>query len=46
VETIKRRETAGIIHPIRIGRTVRYRIADIERIEDEAAATAHEGGAR
>jgi len=44
VETVKRRESSGILHPVRLGRTVRYREADIERIEREA--TAQEGGAR
>lgn len=44
VETIKRREACGIVQPLRLGRTVRYREADIERIEAQAAA--QEGGAR
>jgi hypothetical protein len=35
-ETLKRREKAGILIPLKLGRGVRYRLADIERIEQEA----------
>jgi hypothetical protein len=43
IETIKRRERAGIIRPVILGRLVRYREADIEAIE--VAATV-KGGAQ
>jgi len=36
IETLKRREKAGILIPLKLGRGVRYRIADIERIEQQA----------
>jgi predicted DNA-binding transcriptional regulator AlpA len=42
IETIKRRERAGTIRPVILGRLVRYREADIEAVE--AAATV-KGGA-
>ena len=32
VETLKRREKAGILPFLKLGRGVRYRLADIERI--------------
>jgi hypothetical protein len=35
-ETIKRRERAGILPALKLGRGVRYRIEDIRRIETEA----------
>ncbi len=35
-ETLKRREKAGILPFLKLGRDVRYRLADIERIEQEA----------
>jgi len=35
-ETLKRREKAGILIPLKLGRGVRYRLTDIERIEQEA----------
>lgn len=35
-ETLKRREKAGILIPLKLGRGVRYRLADIERIEQQA----------
>jgi hypothetical protein len=35
-ETLKRREKAGILIPLKLGRGVRYRLSDIERIEQEA----------
>jgi hypothetical protein len=34
--TLKRREKAGILPFLKLGRDVRYRLADIERIEQEA----------
>ena len=37
VETLKRRERARILRPIRLdGRVVRYRWSDILRVEDES----------
>ena len=38
-ETIKRRERAGILPVLKLGRGVRYRWADIKRIEAEALVT-------
>ena len=38
-ETIKRRERAGILPCLKLGRGVRYRIEDIERIERDAEVT-------
>ena len=35
--TFKRLERAGRLPALKIGRTVRYRLADIERIEAESA---------
>lgn len=35
VETIKRQEKAGKLPSIRIGGRVRYRLSDIERLEQE-----------
>jgi len=39
-ETLKRRERAGILPALKMGRGVRYRITDIERIEKEAEVRA------
>ena len=36
IETLKRREKAGQLPCLKIGRGVRYRSTDIERIETEA----------
>lgn len=36
-ETLKRREKAGVLNPLKLGKLVRYRLADIEKIEAEAA---------
>ena len=36
LETLKRREKAGILPCLKLGRGVRYRIEDIERIEAQA----------
>jgi ribosome-binding protein aMBF1 (putative translation factor) len=36
VETLKRRERAGILPALKMGRGVRYRLHDIERIEQQA----------
>ena len=41
IETIKRRERAGVILPVILGRLVRYRESDIESVE--AAATVRGG---
>ena len=35
-ETLKRRERAGKLPFLKIGRDVRYRLSDIEQIEDQA----------
>jgi hypothetical protein len=43
VETLKRRERCGILLPLKLGRGVRYRLSDIERIEADAAV--HQLGA-
>ena len=36
IEPLKRRERAGILIPLKLGRGVRYRITDIERLEQQA----------
>ncbi len=36
VETLKRREKAGILPFLKLGRGVRYRLSDIERLEQQA----------
>ena len=36
IETLKRRERAGLLPCLKLGRGIRYRFADIERIETEA----------
>jgi hypothetical protein len=33
VETIKRREKAGLLRPLKIGRTIRHRLSDLIRFE-------------
>tara|TARA_R110002096_G_scaffold24760_41_gene78144 strand:+ start:4688 stop:4870 length:183 start_codon:yes stop_codon:yes gene_type:complete len=39
IETIKRKERSGLLNPIKFGqRFVRYRLSDIEQIEQEAQA--------
>jgi len=43
VETIKRRERSGILHPVILGRLVRYRLSDIEKIEQDALVTSTAG---
>lgn len=40
IETLKRREKAGQLPCLKLGRGVRYRSADIERIEAEAEVVA------
>jgi hypothetical protein len=35
-ETLKRRERCGLLPFLKLGRGVRYRLADIERLEAEA----------
>ena len=38
VETVKRREKAGLLNPIRFNqRMLRYRLSEVERLESEAA---------
>lgn len=39
IETLKRREKAGLLPALKLGRGIRYRLADIERIEAEAEAS-------
>jgi hypothetical protein len=37
IETLKRRERAKILRPVRLeGRVIRYRMSDVLRIEEEA----------
>jgi hypothetical protein len=36
IETLKRREKAGILTALKMGRGVRYRLHDVERIEQQA----------
>jgi hypothetical protein len=36
IETLKRRERCGLLPFLKLGRGVRYRLADIERLEAEA----------
>jgi len=36
VETLKRRERCGLLPCLKLGRGVRYRLVDIERMEDGA----------
>ena len=36
VETLKRRERAGVLPFLKLGRGVRYRLSEVERIEDDA----------
>ena len=38
IESLKRMEKAGLLRALKIGRSVRYRLEDIERIEAEAEA--------
>lgn len=35
-ETLKRREKAGILTPLKLGKLTRYRLTDIEAIEQQA----------
>ncbi len=35
-ETLKRWEKAGKLNPLKLGKSVRYRLADIEKIEADA----------
>jgi hypothetical protein len=32
-ETVKRRERAGMLHPLKLGRSMRYRLSDILSFE-------------
>jgi hypothetical protein len=43
VETLKRRERAGLLPCLKLGRGVRYRLADVERIEAEAEVIRSKG---
>jgi hypothetical protein len=36
IETLKRRERCGVLSPLKLGRGVRYRLADVERLEADA----------
>jgi hypothetical protein len=36
VETIKRREKAKVLKPLKLGRLVRYRLVDVEAVEAAA----------
>jgi hypothetical protein len=36
VETLKRRERAGILPLLKLGKGVRYRLGDVQRLEAEA----------
>jgi hypothetical protein len=36
IETLKRRERAGVLPFLKLGRGVRYRLSEIERIEADA----------
>jgi hypothetical protein len=39
IATVKRRERQGILRPIRMStHVIRYRLSDVVRVEDEAAA--------
>lgn len=40
IETLKRRERSGILPFLKLGRGVRYKLADIERIEAQAEVRA------
>jgi len=40
VETLKRRERSGILPALKLGRGVRYRLKDIERLETDAEVQA------
>lgn len=45
IETIKRRERARVLRPLRLeGRIVRYRMSDVVRIEMEGDVGAQGGG--
>ena len=36
IETLKRRERCGVLPFLKLGRGVRYRLADVERLEADA----------
>jgi len=36
IETLKRREKAGILPALKLGRGVRYRLSDVEKVEKDA----------
>ena len=40
VETLKRRERCGVLPFLKLGRGVRYRLADVEQLEAEAEGAA------
>jgi hypothetical protein len=44
VETLKRRERCGILPFLKLGRGVRYRLADVEQLEAGAQVKAIGGG--
>ena len=39
IETIKRREKSRVLKALKLGRLVRYRLADVEAVEAEAEVT-------
>ena len=44
IETVKRRERAKVLRPVRLeGRIIRYRMSDVLRIEEEGYAGARDG---
>jgi len=43
IETIKRRERARVLRPLRLeGRIIRYRLSDVVRLEQEGDSWAHD----
>jgi hypothetical protein len=36
IETLKRRERAGVLRVLKLGRGVRYRLSDVEALEEAA----------
>ena len=40
LETLKRRERDGLLHPLKLGAKVKYRLSDIVEAEREAEAVA------
>jgi hypothetical protein len=46
IETLKRRERAGLLPFLKLGRGVRYRVSDVERLEADADVRQSGGGAK